>query len=294
MPQFISPVITPFNDDLTIDVPGYRQVISRALEAGLDGVLIMGSAGEFYTLRPEERDELTLAAVQEVSGHGRLMVGTGACSTRDAVAASQRAVELGATEIMVVSPYYFSLDDDTLFDHYCAIANAVPVDVLLYNFPLRTVHDLKPGLVLRLADACPNIVGIKDTVVDPGHTRAIIDKTRHLDRFETFSGFDIQFALNGLMGGAGCIAALSNIWPDLCAAWAKAVAGGDNAAINHCQRVIDVAARVYDVTAVFIGALKHAMALRGVSIGTKTRTARQLSHQQVLAIQAIIDEVESL
>lgn len=292
-PQFISPVVTPFADDLSLDVDAYQHVIDRALGAGLDGVLVMGSAGEFFTLSSAERDELTRAAVETVADRGRLMVGTGACSTREAVAASVRAVELGAGELMVISPYYFALDEQTLFEHFRAIASAVEVPVHLYNFPLRTTHDLTPALVRRIADECPNVRGIKDTVVDPGHTRGVLDAVAGVDGFEVFSGFDIHFALNHLMGGAGCISALTNVWPELCVELTRSVAAGDMAAITRCQLALDVAARLYDVAPVFMGAIKHAMRLRGVELGALTRTAVDLDEGQLARVQAILDDVEA-
>lgn len=116
---------------------------------------------------------------------------------------------------MIISPYYFPLDDEAIFDFYSTIASQTPAHIFIYNFPERTGYSVSPEICLRLADKYPNIIGMKDTVPDAFHTAQVINTVKkNIPHFEVYAGYDNNFAHNILSGGDGCIGGLSNIVPE--------------------------------------------------------------------------------
>lgn len=177
------------------------------------------------------------------------------------------SVSRGLNEVMLVSPYYFRLTEETLEAWYGQIANRTDARIFLYNFPDRTGHDLSAKLVLRLAQKHPNIVGIKDTVTSMGHTSNILSAVKPLfPDFEVFSGFDDNLIHNVIGGGAGCIGGLSNLIPEKCAAWARSIREENLDEMQKWQSYFNDAMALYDICTPFIPAVKCAMNLRGLSI----------------------------
>ena len=137
---------------------------------------------------------------------------------------SNFAFEQGADGVMVVGPWYFALTDADVMSYFGAVAEQVRGKVYIYNYPDRTGYTISPSVVLELARRYPNIVGIKDTIPDMAHTVELIQTVKgNIPSFEVLSGFDHNFASNVLAGGDGCIAAVSNVRPDLCVAWRDAM-----------------------------------------------------------------------
>jgi len=163
-----APITTPF-DPATGDVrPGaLRQNITRLLAAGLDGIVVAGSTGEAPLLDAEEQRRLVACARDAVPRDRLLFAGTGAESTRDAVARSQAAAAAGADAVLVRPPGYFAaaLTEAALVAYYRAVADACPVPVLVYNIPKYTHVAIAPAVLGQLA-AHPNILGVKDSSGD--------------------------------------------------------------------------------------------------------------------------------
>ena len=150
---------------------------------------------------------------------------------------------------------------------YDRLAEGIKGDLLLYNFPDRTGHDLSADLIYNLVSRHENIVGIKDTVSTMGHTRGIIQKVKKdYPNFQVFSGFDEFFGHNVLSGGDGCVAGLSNFAPEVASAYARAARADDLAGMVQCQQKVDSLMAIYDVAPQFIPIIKKAMVLRGIEM----------------------------
>ncbi|HEX9279432.1 MAG TPA: dihydrodipicolinate synthase family protein, partial [Gemmatimonadales bacterium] len=164
----LAPITTPF-DPVSGDVkPGaLRQNITRLLEAGLDGIVVAGSTGEAPLLDADEQRRLVACARDAVPRDRRLFAGTGAESTREAVARSRAAAAAGADAVLVRPPGYFAaaLTEAALVAYYRGIADACPVPVLVYNIPKYTHVAIAPAVLEQLA-AHPNIAGVKDSSGD--------------------------------------------------------------------------------------------------------------------------------
>ena len=292
-PEFIVPVVTVFDERGQVDLEANIQVWNGLIERGVDGILLHGSNGEFFTLSADERTQLIEAAVDATRGKVKLIVGTGTNAVDETVALSNRALELGADAVMVITPFYFGLGHQGIV---CAVASQIEGDVMLYNFPARTGNDIDADAVRQIVTRCPNVVGIKDTVTDMGHTRTIIETLADVaPEFIVYSGFDENFAHNGLAGGNGCIAALANIYPELTHAWAEALGVADWERVEKIQHVIDKLADVYTVAPLFVPAVKYAMSVRGLPVKPICRsTILELTDDQKAQVEAILDNARQI
>ena len=137
MAKIIAPVVTIFNEEEKPDYAGNKKVIDFLIEGGLDGILVLGSAGEFPDLNEQERLDFFRFYAEYVNGRVELLAGTGCIRYADTLALSNAVYELGYTP-MVISPYYFEMDQEKLFVYYDRLAKDVKGDLYLYNFPPRT------------------------------------------------------------------------------------------------------------------------------------------------------------
>ena len=187
--------------------------------------------------------------------------------TENVLALSRFALDEGADAVIVVPPYYFWLNGESLEAYYDELAGKIPGKLYLYNFPDRTGYQIPTEVIRRLALRHPNIAGCKDTISGMDHTRELIKAVKPLrPDFEIYSGFDDNFAHNVLSGGDGCIGGLSNLAPEVCSAWAEAIGRRDLDAVEEYQRKIDRMMSIYSVGMPFVPFIKRAMELRGIGI----------------------------
>jgi dihydrodipicolinate synthase/N-acetylneuraminate lyase len=158
--------VTPFDEREELDLAATEAVIERFIEAGVSGISPLGSTGEASHLTIEERKRFAREVVRMVDGRVLLVVGVGVSGTRETVELARHAQEVGADAVLVVSPFYWKVGEEALFQHFAGVAKSVDVPVVVYNLPMLTGIDLPPSLVARIATECPNAVGIKDTVIE--------------------------------------------------------------------------------------------------------------------------------
>ncbi len=267
MAKYITPAVTPLEADGSIDVRGAEGLYEHLIRGGVDGILVLGSIGEFFALSMENKKRLISLAVRSVAHRVRLIAGTADTVMENVVSLSEYALSEGVDAVIVVPPYYFSLNGESVEEYYDALARRIRGDILIYNFPDRTGYQIPPEVIARLALRHPNIVGCKDTVPGMDHTREIIKAVKPLrPDFEVFSGFDDNLAHNVLSGGDGCIAGLSNLAPEVCSAWARALERGDMREAAAFQQRIDRLMGIYGVGSPFVPYIKRAMELRGIGI----------------------------
>lgn len=269
----VPPVPTLFNANEQFDPQGMGRLIDRLLASEVNGFLFLGSAGEFATLRHEERRAIAAFCVERVAGRKPVIIGAASCATQEVVDLARHAGEIGADAVMVVNPYYAKLSEERLYRHYRQIAEASPLPVLLYNFPLLTGQDLSIELVARLAHDCPNIVGIKDTVDCMSHIRRLVFEVKGgRPDFLVFSGFD-EYMLDTLMiGGDGVIPATSNFVPELTCGIYRAFRAQDFASAHSLLARLAILSRMYAIDVPFTGVIKEAIALTGLDICTAARS----------------------
>lgn len=265
--SFYTPVVTAFTEQGEIDVKGNQNIFEHLIKGGIEGVLILGSSGEFYTLSMEQKKAMIDMAIPYINHRMKVFIGTACDSVEDTVELGNYAMKAGADGVMVISPYYFVINDASIEAFYDEVAEKVDGPVYIYNFPARTGYDVKPEIVYSLLKKHSNIVGLKDSVAEMGHTRKLINLCKKdFPEFQVYSGFDENLIHNIACGGAGCIGGLSNVYPEICRRWTDEVNAGNWEAASETQKVVDELMNFYDINPFFIATLKKAMILRGVEI----------------------------
>jgi 4-hydroxy-tetrahydrodipicolinate synthase len=217
-------IVTPMQDDGSLDLPGLRRLLDWHIAEGSDGVVVVGTTGESPTVDMDEHCTLIRTTVEHVAGRIPVIAGTGANSTSEAIELALCARAAGATAHLSVVPYYNKPTQEGLYRHFRAIAEAVDLPLILYNVPGRTVADLSNDTTLRLAQV-PNVVGIKDAT---GNLERGADLVKRAPAgFAVYSGDDPTGVALTLLGGQGVISVTANVAPKLMHQMIAAALAGD-------------------------------------------------------------------
>ncbi len=286
-----TPMVTIFNEHGGFDFDANGRLIDRLIDRGINGILFLGSIGEFYAMSMEEKKEFIRFAVKRVDKRTKAFIGTGGTSVDEVVALTQYAQDEGADAAVIISPYYFKLDESCLYRYYAQVAKSVKMPILLYNFPDRTGVDMSPQLVRRLALDFPNIVGLKDTVDNISHTRKVLRaiKPERAD-FCVLSGFDEYLIPNLMAGGDGILTGMTNIAPDFFLAIYHAYYQKDFETIAKYQPSVNVLMELYDVSQPFIPAIKGAVVEMVKEMNPIAKAPfGELNTEQVIEIRKILN-----
>ena len=205
-------IVTPMQEDGSLDLAAFRALIDFHIEQGTDGIVVAGTTGESPTVDIEEHELLIAEAVKHAAKRIPIIAGTGANSTREAIELAAFSKKAGADASLSVVPYYNKPTQEGLYLHFKAIAEAVDMPHILYNVPGRTVADMNNDTVLRLAQI-PNIVGIKDAT---GNIERGSDLLQRVAKdFAVYSGDDVSTLALMLLGAQGAISVTANVAPKL-------------------------------------------------------------------------------
>ncbi|MBT8180834.1 MAG: 4-hydroxy-tetrahydrodipicolinate synthase [Eudoraea sp.] len=205
-------LITPFNPDLSIDITALRRIVNYCVNGNVDYLVILGTTGESVTLTSSEKQLVIDVVVQENAGRLPLVIGVGGNNTK-LLAEELKQTSLKDFEaVLSVSPYYNKPTQEGIYRHYKTLAEASDKPLILYNVPGRTGSNIEPETVLRLAQDCTNIVGIKEASGDITQIRKLI---RILPSdFLVISGDDFMALPTITEGGAGVISVLGQGLPN--------------------------------------------------------------------------------
>lgn len=205
-----TPLITFFDAKYRVDTQAQQRHVSNLLNAGVAGLVPMASMGEFTSMEREERRRVAEAVIEEASGRAKVVVGTGAPSTRQAVELSKDAEAAGADGVMVITPFYIKPGREGLKSHYEAIHEAVEIPVMAYSLPSFTGVDIPVELILEMARA-GTIDGLKDSSGDLSKAMHVI--TEMPETFSFMTGSDSLLASVVIHGGQGGVVGSSNVFP---------------------------------------------------------------------------------
>ncbi len=269
----VPPVLTPFNADETPDEGAFRALISFLIERGVHGLFPLGSAGDGVLLTVAERKRLARAAVEEARGRVPVMINTSAITTAKCIDLTRHAQEAGADAVSILPPFYYRYDDDAIFAHIKAAAEAAPdVAVYVYNNPSTTGNPISTALMKRLAAACPNMAGAKDSSDSVAQSA---DYVRALgDRYAVLTGSSVIPVASFVVGCSGVILALANAFPEMAVSMWDAYGAGDvAAALGYQDTLIAARAAMLKNGGVMPG-LKAALQARGLPVGGARRPMR--------------------
>lgn len=217
-------IVTPMLADGSVDFPTLGKLIDWHVEQGTHGIVAVGTTGESATLEVDEHIEVVEYTVKHAQGRIEVIAGTGANSTREAIELTRLAEQVNADACLLVVPYYNKPNQEGLYQHYKAIANAVPIAQVLYNVPGRTIVDMHNDTVARLADI-DNIIAIKDATGDMSRARDLVNRLG--DKIDILTGDD-ETALEHMKAGSrGNISVTANVAPRLMSQMCVAAIAGD-------------------------------------------------------------------
>lgn len=204
----IPAMVTPFTRDFRLDEPRLKALIEDYIAAGVHGLSVAGSQGEFFFLSHDEHIRLIEVTVETVNGRVPVYAGTGAAATHTSVELTRAAERIGADMAMVITPYFVQPNDEELYTHFRTVAEATKLPVLLYNNPPRTQVNVSLPLFRRCAEIA-NVAGIKDSSGDVTQFAEYVRQTGKLG----FAGRDTIALAVLLHGGAGAISPAANVFP---------------------------------------------------------------------------------
>jgi 4-hydroxy-tetrahydrodipicolinate synthase len=219
-------LVTPFRNG-TVDERAFAALVERQIAAGTHVLVPVGTTGESPTLSHAEHKRVIELCVQVAAGRVPVIAGAGSNATSEAIELMAHAKAVGADAALVVAPYYNKPSPEGLFHHYKALNDAVALPIVVYNIPGRSVVDIKPETMARIADL-PNVIGLKDSAGDP--SRTALHRAMCPDDFLVFCGDDNLALGFAAYGAVGCISVVSNVLPAPCATMQNALAKGDFAA----------------------------------------------------------------
>ncbi len=217
-------LVTPFTPSGALDEAGVRRLARRQIDAGVHFLVPCGTTGETPTLTEQERLRVVEIVVEEAKGRVPVLAGAGGYNTREVIESAQQMARAGADGILSVAPYYNKPTPEGLFQHYKAIADAVPLPVIVYNVPGRTGCNVDVRTIVRLS-AVPNIVGVKEA---SGNVTQMCEICRAVPAdFLVLSGDDALTLPVMAIGGRGIVSVASNEVPAEMARMVEMAEGGD-------------------------------------------------------------------
>ena len=217
-------LVTPMQDDGSVDYAALRRLIDWHIAEGTDCIGVVGTTGESPTVSVQEHCEIIRVSVQHAAGRVPIMAGAGANSTREAIELTRFSKEVGADCTLQVVPYYNKPSQEGIYQHFKAIAEAVDLPVVLYNVPGRTVADMLPETALRLAQV-PGVIGIKEASGNIERAAWLIKLAP--PGFAIYSGDDGTAIALMLLGGHGNVSVTANVAPRLMHELCMAAIAGD-------------------------------------------------------------------
>lgn len=228
-------LITPMTRDEEVDEAGLRTLVDRLIDAGVHGLFVLGTNGEFISLSEAEKLRVARIAVEQSAGRVPVIAGTGAYATRDVIALNSKMQDQGVDGLSVITPYFNGATQPELFKHYDSIARATALPVMLYTIPAKTGVQLNVDTVRRLSEI-PNIRGIKDSGGDFDRLLQLINLRR--DDFAVFTGTDSMILWTLIAGGDGAVAATTNAVPSVVMSIWNNFQKGDIAAARQAQEAL--------------------------------------------------------
>lgn len=204
-------LVTPFNEDGSIDFESLARLVQFQIEEGTDYIVALGTTAETPTLSKEEKKEVVRFIVEQVRGRVPVVMGLGGNNTASLIDELRNTDFTGVSAILSVTPYYNKPSQEGLYRHYRALSEASPLPVILYNVPGRTGVNMSAETTLRLARDCANIVAVKEASGDLGQIKSIIERAP--EGFYVISGDDGMTTDVIKSGGVGVISVFANAFP---------------------------------------------------------------------------------
>jgi 4-hydroxy-tetrahydrodipicolinate synthase len=282
--RVLTAIVTPFHEDGTVDVESFQRLARHLVDHGSDGIVVAGTTGESPNLSDEERLGLFRAAIDAVGDDATVVAGTGTYSTAHSVHLTEQAHELGVDALLVVTPYYNKPPQRGIVAHFEAIAAASDKPIVAYNIPARTVINIEPETISRLAQI--------ETVRAVKQANDDLDQARHIvaSGLTLYAGDDnlIQPFLE--LGGIGGICVHTHIVGPQVAEQVAAMEAGDTERAREIDRGLEAA---YDLLKVVSNpiAIKAALNLLGHEVGGHRLPLVPATTEELADVRSCLDRL---
>lgn len=281
----IAPVITPFTEDCEIDFATQTKLIEWQLQNGTHAISVCGTTGEPSSLAEQERLSVMENAIKTVNGRVPVVPGTGSVNQDETLRLTRSAQDMGATAALVIVPYYICPNQKALFNHYKKVADSVDIPIIIYNIPGRTGTNMAPETMKALAEACGNIIGVKEANKDFIHINHVMQLCGR--DFLLYSGIEVLCWPILAIGGAGFVSATANVAPrevaKLYETWKR---GDTEACIQQHYGLMELNDVLFrDTNPVPI---KHALSLMGMAGSTVRPPLGPLSEKTAAEVETTI------
>jgi len=286
----LAPNVTPFTRRGQIDIKALRTCVRFWLEGGISGLVPCGSNGEAPYLSRQERMKVIETVVDETNGKVPVIAGTGSMSTMETITLTKDAADVGADAALIVTPFYFKLINQELFEHYRSVSEAVDLPIVVYSVPKFTGISLEPAFVHKLAVENEKVIGVKDSSGNLGAITEIIRLTGK--RLSVLAGA-ADIVLPTLMaGGKGAVVAVANVFPTLCSQLYKAFKNRQYEDAARLQSRISFANEALVKRFNQLSAIKDAMKSKGLPGGYPRRPALPLAKAERKTLEGLLKEID--
>jgi 4-hydroxy-tetrahydrodipicolinate synthase len=287
----IAPVVTPFNSEEDLDEEALKRIVDHLIKGGSNALFAAGTAGAFYLLSPEERKRVTDIVIQQSGGRVPVYAGTGGITVRENLDIAKHAKTVGASAVVILTPYYVKVDDEELFKYFTAFASAVDMEVILYNNPARAGNNISPALLERIVNENSNVIAIKDSsgdLVQYGEYKMSVGK-----KISLVSGKDELMLASLTMGGDGVVSAVSNVVPDLVSKIITLFEKGDIKKAQEIQSKLSALKKSFGGAA-YPAPILAALNLLGIKVGQPRIPVLPLKDEQTEKIRKALMAIGKL
>jgi 4-hydroxy-tetrahydrodipicolinate synthase len=289
-PKGILPaMITPLTKELKVNIPALRKLIDFLIDGGVHGIFAIGTTGEFYALSNAEYQEILEVTVDQVKGRVPVYAGANAIGTRESIALAKIAEKAGVNALSVLTPYFITVTQNELYNHFAAVAGSTSLPIILYDNSPKTHLSIKPATVEKLAKI-PNIVGIKDSTGDLTNTADIINRTRGME-FNVMMGRDSLIHAALAYGASGAVAATANVAPKLVSdIYNKYLSGDIAGSLEDQYRLVPL--RIAFTLGSFPTVIKESLELLGIEAGPCAAPTGPMTAEEKEQLKKVLKEMK--
>ena len=260
----ITAMVTPFESSGNIDIKATEILIEKLIANGVQGIFVLGTNGEFHVIENDMKIKFAKKVVEIVAKRVPVYAGAGGNSTDEVIKLGKQMIAVGVDALSVITPYFVSLKENELYNHYKMIAENLAIPIVLYNIPKNTGINLSFELVSKLSKIS-NIIGIKDSSGDINNIAGYIDNTSR-DEFSVLSGSDSLILKALKIGATGAISATSNLLTTNNVEIYKQFIAGNLDKAEQWQQSLEEFRRILKYAST-PSVLKQSLSLAGIDVG---------------------------
>jgi len=278
----IVPLITPFNEDYSIDFVGLEWLVKFLVEKGVDGIFPYSTTGEFVHLKYDEGIRIVERIMEIIDRKVKIIPGISANSTLNCIDLGKVMEDLGVDGVIATPPFFFKLNEDQLFEHFSSIAKKIDLPIIVYNIPSLTGNFISIKLYRRLAEEYSNIAGAKITYDSVSYMRDLIFELKATRKdFSILTGLDDLLLNTLILGGDGGIMACANFAPEIHITLYRSFMRGEYDVALEMHKKLSQLVRIYNAASSFPTAIKTALKIMNTQVKPYVRPPLRMERKEI-------------